>query len=133
MHFLAKSPEHRRQLIEQPDLINSAVDEITRRFGIVGQGRRIMKDTELSGVSLRKGGMIWAPTWMYGMDDSIVRDPLTVDFEPLNPPQMTFGGVPNVCAGMHLAKRECESRSKSGCREFLISGSVAMSLLKRAL
>ncbi|SCW38208.1 Cytochrome P450 [Sphingobium faniae] len=106
MHFLAHSPDHRRQLIERPDLINNATDELIRRFGIVGQGRRIMEDTELSGVPLMKGDMIWAPTWMYGLDEQIVADPLTVNFERPTPPHMTFGGGPHVCAGMHLAKRE---------------------------
>lgn len=106
MHFLAHSPQHRRQLIDRPDLINNAADELIRRFGIVAMGRRAIQDVTLSGVEISQGDMVWAPTWMYGLDDMIVPDPLTVDFERASPPHMTFGGGPHVCAGMHLARRE---------------------------
>ena len=106
MHFLANSPRHRHQLIERPDLINAASDELVRRFGVVSTARRLIQDTELSGVELKVGDMIWPPTWLYGLDDTIVPNPLEVDFERPSFPHMNFGGGPHVCVGMHLAKRE---------------------------
>lgn len=104
--FLARNPAHRRQLIERPDLIPAAADEFIRRFGVVADGRRVIADTVLSGVDIRQGDMLMAPTWMYGVDETIVADPLKVDFERSTHPHVTFGGGPHVCAGMHLAKRE---------------------------
>ena len=48
-NFLAANPRHRRQLIDRPDLIPKAVDELLRRFPVVNQGRLVAKDIELKG------------------------------------------------------------------------------------
>ena len=106
MQFLANSPTHRQQLIDDPELIKTASDELIRRFGVVSTARRVIKNAELTGVEVRTGDMIWPPTWLFGLDDTIVSNPLDVDFGRKSSPHMTFGGGPHVCAGMHLAKRE---------------------------
>lgn len=104
--FLARNPDHRRQILDNPEIVSAAADEFIRRFGVVADGRRVLKDTMMSGVLVKAGDMLMAPTWMYGLDDTIVTDPLTVDFRRPKFPHVTFGGGPHVCVGMHLAKRE---------------------------
>ncbi len=44
MHFLARSPSHRRQLTDSPALIPRAIDEFLRRFGLTIPGRIVRRD-----------------------------------------------------------------------------------------
>ena len=104
--FLAKNPEHRKQLIENPDLINPAVEELIRRHGMVANGRRIVQDTELSGAQLRAGDMILAQTMLHGTDESITPGALRVDFERAEIKHLSFGAGPHTCPGQNLARRE---------------------------
>ncbi|SCW37962.1 Cytochrome P450 [Sphingobium faniae] len=104
--YLANNPDHRRLLLENPDLVPAATDEFVRRFGVVAVARRVIQDVEIGGASMKAGDMVLAPTWMYAVDDAIVSDPLTVDFHRKNGRNLTFGAGAHVCLGMHLAKRE---------------------------
>src|SRR5207248_11090292 len=53
---LALHPEHRRALIENPELIPSAVDEVLRYYTIVfGDGRTVTSDLEFHDVQLKQG------------------------------------------------------------------------------
>jgi cytochrome P450 len=104
--FLAKNPTHRHQLIDHPELLNKATEELVRRHALVASGRRVVKDTELSGVRLKKGDMIQIPNALYGLDPSIVDDPMTVNFSRERTPHAAFGSGVHVCPGQHLARRE---------------------------
>lgn len=106
MLFLAKHPSHRRQLVDNPALITTAVDELIRRHGLVNTARRIVQDTELQGVQLKTGDMIQVPNMLYGLDETLVEDPFTVDFSRRSCPHAAFGNGPHVCVGQHLARRE---------------------------
>src|SRR3954447_15425571 len=57
---LAAHPEHRRALIDQPELIPSAVEEVLRYYTIIfGDGRKVTRDVEFHGASLKKGDMVY--------------------------------------------------------------------------
>ena len=48
--FLAQHPEHRRQLVEDPSLIPSAIEELLRwETPVMGVARVAVADTELGG------------------------------------------------------------------------------------
>jgi cytochrome P450 len=104
--FLARNPDHRCQLVEHPELVNKATEELLRRHALVASGRRVMKDTELCGVRIKKGDMIQIPNALYGLDPAIVTDPMTVDFDRPKSPHAVFGNGVHVCPGQHLARRE---------------------------
>ena len=104
--FLARNPGHRRQLIERPELIKNATEELMRRFGVISNGRLVVQDTELCDTKIRAGDMILASTILYGVDDAHTQDPLTVDFERERPEHIVFGKGAHVCPGQHLARRE---------------------------
>ena len=104
--FLARSPEHRRQLIEQPKLIPKAVDELLRRFPIVNQGRCVRQDIEYKGVAMKAGDMIIMPTTLHGLDERAFPNPLEVDFNRPTPLHSTFGNGPHRCPGSNLGRTE---------------------------
>ena len=57
-------------LIDQPELIPSAVEEVLRYYTIVfGDGRKVTRDIEFHGASLKKGDMV------YGLVSGANRDP----------------------------------------------------------
>jgi cytochrome P450 len=64
-YFLARHPDYRKQLIDQPDLIPNAVDELLRRFPIVNAGRLVAKPVAIDGVTMQPGDMVLMPTrWL---------------------------------------------------------------------
>lgn len=104
--FLAQNPAHRHQLIEQPDLIGGAVEEICRRFGTSNLGRMVRSDTALGDVPLREGDMIVGMFPLAGLDEEVNPDPLAVDWSRRQRRYLNFGTGAHTCIGMPLAKRE---------------------------
>ena len=105
--FLATHPEHRRQLVENPELIPNATEELLRRFPIVMVAREVKTDVEMGGAQMRKGEMVLVPTPMDGLDAEKFPDPLTVDFTRPKPgANATFGGGVHRCVGSVLARTE---------------------------
>ena len=104
---LAKHPEHRQRLIAEPELIPYFVEEATRYYTIIfGDGRKVTRDVEFHGASLKQGDMV------YGLVAGANRDPrhweradeFVLDRKKNN--HFGFAGGPHRCLGMHLARRE---------------------------
>ena len=74
--FLAGSPAHRRELVEHPERIPNAVEELLRRFPVVNAGRVVVRDMDYKGVAMREGDQIILPTSLHGLDDRKFDDPL---------------------------------------------------------
>ena len=105
--FLAESPAHRRQLIDEPALIPNAVDELIRRHGLVNTARLVTEDHDYKGVALRKGDQVQLPNGLAGLDERRFDDPLAVDFHRERPIRhAAFGNGPHTCPGAVLARRE---------------------------
>jgi camphor 5-monooxygenase len=106
MLFLARSPAHRQQLAENPQLIPNAIMELGRRFGVVLAAREIRHDMEVNGVSLKGGEMIVVPTLMNGLDSRENAHPLEVNFNRDSIRQTLFGNGSHKCPGALLARTE---------------------------
>lgn len=106
MAFLAKSPAHRRQLNEQPELMPGAVEELLRRFPIVQNGRMVRDDYDFHGFQLRAGDMVVMPGVLHGLDEREHPDPLKVDFQRSSAGHSTFGNGAHRCPGSTLARTE---------------------------
>jgi cytochrome P450 len=105
MNFLAHNPEHRAQLIADPDAIPEAVEELLRRFAIFNTGGRLVKeDIVFRGMHLRERDLIMAPAQLYNLDPLIFPDPLTVDFKRSDKRHLTFGSGVHRCAGSSFAR-----------------------------
>ncbi|MDB5987405.1 MAG: Cytochrome [Nevskia sp.] len=104
--FLARNPEFRRRLIENPDLIPTAATELIRRFPVVVMVRQVRADMEYLGVDLRKGEMVAIPTAFYNLDPSIYERPMDVDLNRGAGKVLTFGNGPHRCPGSILGRNE---------------------------
>lgn len=106
--FLAENPGHRRQLVEDPGLTVSAVEELLRAFSFVNMARTVERDVEFAGVHMKTGDRVLTATSLASMDDSEFADPLSIDFRRKANRHLAFGAGPHRCAGSHLAREELQ-------------------------
>ena len=103
---LAEHPEQQQYLRENPDKIPVAIEEMMRRYTFVNIPRRVTKDTEIAGVSLRAEDIIISAFAAASNDPRSVDDPNTVDFNREKSPHLAFNTGPHSCAGVSLARME---------------------------
>ncbi len=109
MQFLAESSAHREFLVENPDAIPTALEEMLRRFGISHIGRMAAKDFEYHGVRFKAGDPVMASTPISGLDARIFPEPLTVDFGRGGRravKHLGFGSGPHLCPGAFFARTQ---------------------------
>ena len=106
MLFLARHPEHRRALVEKPELIPAASLELIRRFPIVTMARQARVDIEIEGGVIRKGEMLAIASPFFNLDPSIYDRPLEVDWNRPVHKILTFGQGPHRCPGALLGRNE---------------------------
>lgn len=104
--FLATSPAHRRELIEHPERIDHAIEELFRRFGVSNLARQAAQDAEFLGQTIRAGDAIMLPFPIAGLDETVNPDPMTVNFQRKGIKHLLFSSGPHLCIGNRLAKRE---------------------------
>ena len=106
MLFLARHPEHRRALVDHPELIPTAAMELIRRFPVVTMVRQVRMDMDYLGVRLRAGQMVALPSALYNLDETIYERPLDVDWNRKVGKVLTFGNGPHRCPGQVLGRNE---------------------------
>ena len=107
MRALMENPDQRQLLIDDPELVPSAVEEALRMFPAFAHFRRTAtEDTELGGCPIRKGDKValWYPS--SNRDEDVYDDPNTFDVRR-NPEHQAFGaGGRHFCLGTALARLE---------------------------
>ena len=107
VRYLAEHEEQRLELIERPEKIPDAVEELLRRFSIISIGRIVARDVTYEGVDLRQGEMVLCLISAAGLDEEFFPRALEVDFERPNRRQhCAFGSGPHMCVGAPLARLE---------------------------
>ena len=107
--FLAQNPDHRRQIVEHPELISSAVEELLRWESPVPVGvpRLCTRDTELpNGKKVTAGTAVSISYGGANVDPAAFENPFEVRFDREVNPHIAFGGGVHRCLGSHLARRE---------------------------
>jgi cytochrome P450 len=104
---LARHPEQRQKIIDDPSLIPGAVEEILRLEAPVSVGRLVMQDTTVAGIEMKAGDKVLVVLWSANRDESQFgnADQLRLD-RPTVPPQCAFSFGPHRCPGSHLARIE---------------------------
>ena len=107
--FLAQHPDHRRQIVDNPAIIPSAVEELLRWESPVAGGvpRVATEDTELpTGEKVAKGTAVMVSYGAANVDPGAFSEPTEVRLDRDPNPHIAFGGGVHRCLGSHLARRE---------------------------
>ncbi len=104
--WLCAHPEYRTQLVERPELIPGAVEELLRMNPLVSSPRTVTRDIVFRGVTMKAGDVVVMLSATGNFDERKFSCPRTADFERSPNPHMTLAAGPHRCLGSHLARRE---------------------------
>ncbi|MEE8347396.1 MAG: cytochrome P450 [Dehalococcoidia bacterium] len=107
--FFAEHPEKRREfiaLMDDPERLSSAIEELVRFTSIVSPARRVARDFTYRGLQLREGDFIILSTPSANRDERVFENPDEVIFDRHPNPHIGFIVGPHRCLGMNLARRE---------------------------
>ena len=104
---LFEHPAEKRRLIQNPDLIKTAVEEILRYESSNQLGNRMTTErVELSGVMLEQGTPVTLCIGAANRDPKQFETPETFDIGRMPNRHLAFGTGAHQCAGMALARLE---------------------------
>jgi cytochrome P450 len=106
--YLARQPEHRKELVADPSLVPGAVEDLLRAKAIVNPARTVTQDLDFAGVRMRAGDRVLLSTVLANRDPEEFEDPGRVCFDRPSNRHLAFGAGPHRCLGSHLAR--CELR-----------------------
>jgi cytochrome P450 len=104
-HF-AEHPDDRRAIIGDPNLVDSAVEEILRAYAVINTGRVVTRDADFHGCPVRAGDRVLLSTAAANRDPDVFPDPTTIDIRRSPNRHLAFGAGPHRCLGSHLARLE---------------------------
>jgi len=105
--FLSQNPGHRMQLVEDPSLIPSAVEELLRwETPVMGVVRASVEDTSLDGCPIKKGDQVMIMLGSANTEEGEIEGADTVRFDREANRHIAFGGGIHRCLGSHLARLE---------------------------
>ena len=104
--FMAQNPDYRKQLINNPEKIATATEELLRRHPIAQLAREVAQDCTLDGVQLHQGERVLCPAIAFGLDDQHFENADHVDFDRKDKLHETFGDGAHRCMGSMLARVE---------------------------
>jgi len=107
--FLATHPRHRHQIVDHPDIIPGAVEELLRWESPVAWGtpRVATQDAELpNGQKVAAGTTVVVNYGAANVDPAEYPDAMQVRFDREVNRHITFGGGVHRCLGSNLARRE---------------------------
>lgn len=107
MAAFIRNPEQRNLLLENPDLIDSATEEILRYISPISSFRRnATRDTEIRGQAIPKGGKVVMLYQAANRDPRVFADPEKFDITRNPNPHVAFGIGNHFCLGANLSRME---------------------------
>ncbi len=105
--FLARSPDHRQRLVDDPSIAPAVVEELLRLESPVMMTPRIVKqDVTVGGVDLQAGDNVTLVIGAGNTDEAEFPNAHDADFERERNRHLAFGAGPHRCLGSHLARLE---------------------------
>lgn len=103
---LAQHPADRRLLVEHPEAMPMAVEELLRAYAPVTMARKVAKDVELGGRTLTKGDWVLLPFPSANRDPEFFERPDEVILDRAKNRHAAFGLGIHRCLGSNLARLE---------------------------
>jgi len=104
---LLQHPEQLAELMENGDLMPTAVEEILRWTSPANQFMRVAaQDTELRGKRIKRGDRVVVWFTSANRDEEVFADPFTFDIRRTPNDHLTFGYGEHFCLGARLARLE---------------------------
>jgi cytochrome P450 len=105
--YLAQHADRRQSLLDDPALLESAIEEMLRwETPVVQVVRTLTQDHTIGGVELKKGNAVTLVLGSANTDDEQFANAQEVNFERTPNKHIAFGGGPHRCLGSHLSRME---------------------------
>ncbi|WP_329453915.1 cytochrome P450 [Streptomyces sp. NBC_01497] len=103
--------EQRNDLIQHPEKIGTAVEELMRYLTIVqfGLGRVAKEDLDIAGAQIKKGDLVVAAMNAANRDPRAFQDPDALDIDRKMTRHIAFGYGVHQCLGQNVARAELKS------------------------
>lgn len=109
MALFAEHPDQWAALVERPELVVGAVDEVMRVSSAVGVAPRFtLEDVEVGGYLVPTGTLLALSLTAANYDPAAFTEPRAVDVTATRAPHHSFGGGPHYCLGANLARAEMQ-------------------------
>lgn len=106
MYHLAAHPEDCRRLVDNPDMIPTAVEELLRFYAPVALTRETTTETELGGIKIGEKELVLLSWPAANRDPEIFADPDRVVIDRAENRHVTFGTGIHRCLGSAVARLE---------------------------
>jgi cytochrome P450 len=107
LYHLARDPELRRRVVDDPDLVQPVIEEVLRlEQPAPVQPRVTTREVEVCGVMLPEGSRVAVCVGAANRDPVVFPNPDAIDPAQADTGHVAFGGGVHRCLGSHLARRE---------------------------
>ena len=103
---LAQNPQDCARLIAEPELMQSAIEELLRAYSPVTMARHVVEDTDFNGCPMKEGDKILMNFAAANRDPAVFENPDMVILDREKNPHIAFGVGIHRCAGSNLARME---------------------------
>jgi len=103
---LATHPEDRKRLVDEPELIPTAVEEFLRAYSPVTMARLARNDTEIAGREIKEGERVLLSFPAANRDPEVFENPEEVIIDREVNRHIAFGAGIHRCLGSNLARME---------------------------
>jgi cytochrome P450 len=107
---LLQHPDQRARFVSEPDLTNSAIEELLRYTSPAEMTtpRIAREDVTLASVTIPRGEWVIAVLGSANRDESVFKDPDTLDLARDPNPHVAFGQGRHFCLGASLTRLEAQ-------------------------
>jgi cytochrome P450 len=105
--YLAEHPDVRQQILDDPSLMPSCIEESLRMHSIIiADARKATHDFDFYGCPVKQGDMVMGLVSAANTDPRHYDDPDEFKLDRKGAHHLGFAGGPHRCLGAHLARRE---------------------------